>query len=115
MAFLEKNFSPVGSQSAKRDLTTPAPPIKPQITGDPLGPNLFSFITAQALEDVKVSGYFNELRNRIYRFDLFHVSSKVNEVNPDDVEFTIIDIATSSLSPSTANIVVGGADVNAVI
>lgn len=108
MSFLKKNFSPVGSQSGKRD--TPS--------GDVLGPNIFSYITNDNLAAVKAAGYFNTperdgLRDILLKHDIIHVSSDVDQANPNSIQFTVIEVATSPVSPSLTNITIEARDINA--
>lgn len=104
MSFLEEDFSPVGGQSGSTDT---------QASGESKGINEFSYSTPDALATVIALGYFNELRDRIYKNDIIHLVSDIGSPNPADIDYTLIRVESSPRSPSAVDVALDGLKIRA--
>lgn len=101
MAFIPDNFGPVGGMHG------------PDNGAGTSGIAMFSYITADALSVVVDDGYFNALRNKIFKGDTIFVGSTQLDADSSDNEYSVIYVDVGAISPSTEDITINSKDINA--
>ena len=92
MALDEKNFSPVGAQARAGSV-----------------PSLWTYTTPDTLATIKATGYFNALRNRVYKDDVVITITS----NGGTAVLTIIFFLLVPRSPLTTDVTVVTVDISA--
>ena len=92
MAFVINDFSPVGAQSRSGVV-----------------PSLYTYTTADSLATAKAAGYFNDLRDQIYKDD---VMITITDSGTTAV-LTIVFVLLAPRSPLTTDVTVVTVDISA--
>ena len=92
MAFIINDFSPVGGQARSGVV-----------------PSRYTYTTPDSLATMKAAGYFNELRDQIYKDDIIDTITS----NGGTAVLTIIFMLLVPRSPLTTNVTVVTVDISA--
>jgi len=98
---IESNFGPVGGFHGS---------LKTSF-GD--GIALYSYITADTLDDVNNNNYFNALRDTVSQGDIVYVGSTQLDDDSNTNEYTMLIFDAVPKSPSTDAVTVKGEEINA--
>lgn len=92
MAFIINDFSPVGAQSRSGVV-----------------PSLYTYTTPDSLATLKAAGYFNDLRDQIYKDDVMITIA----ANGGTAVLTLIFVLLAPRSPLTTDVTIVTVDISA--